>query len=147
VKTLLLVRTLGGGHPLDFGGDDRDKAFITGGVLLRLAEYLRIRARAEGHVPPGLRHLTVVEEAHRLSAADDRDTVGATVNLTPEQSKYLVAPVPGGGRGMHRWDGLPGAGPHTRRPCPRDRYPGAGSAADRDYRPAQRRGDRLDDGA
>ncbi len=47
MKTLLLVRTLGGGHPLDFGGDDRDKAFITGGVLLRLAEYLRIRARAE----------------------------------------------------------------------------------------------------
>ena len=73
-------RFLGGGHPLDFGallgsnvvpeiedcGDDRDKAFITGGVLLRLAEYLRIRARAEGPVPPQLRHLTVVEEAHRL---------------------------------------------------------------------------------
>jgi uncharacterized protein len=58
-------RFLGGGHPLDFGallgsnvvleiedcGDDRDKAFITGGVLLRLAEYLRIRARAEGPCP------------------------------------------------------------------------------------------------
>jgi hypothetical protein len=55
-------RFLGGGHPLDFGallgsnvvleiedcGDDRDKASITGGVLLRLAEYLRIRARADG---------------------------------------------------------------------------------------------------
>jgi uncharacterized protein len=73
-------RFLGGGHPLDFGallgsnvvleiedcGDDRDKASLTGGVLLRLAEYLRMRARAEGPVPPGLRHLTVVEEAHRL---------------------------------------------------------------------------------
>ena len=55
-------RFLGGGHPPDFGallgsnvvleiedcGGDRDRAFITGGVLLRLAGYLRIRARAEG---------------------------------------------------------------------------------------------------
>jgi hypothetical protein len=162
-------RFLGGGHPLDFGallgsnvvleiedcGDDRDKAFVTGAVLLRLAEFLRMRARAEGPVLPGLRHLTVVEEAHRLlrqpppgtgngpaahavemfagllaeiraygeglvvaeqipsklipdvikntavkvvhrlPAADDREAVGATMNLTPEQSRYLVTLVPG----------------------------------------------------
>jgi hypothetical protein len=162
-------RFLGGGHPLDFGallsanavieiedcGDDTDKAFLTGAMLIRLTEYLRMRARAEGPVPPGLRHLTVIEEAHRLlrqpppgtgsgpaahavemfagllaeiraygeglviaeqipaklipdaikntavkivhrlPAADDRDTVGATMNLTAAQSAYLVTLSPG----------------------------------------------------
>jgi uncharacterized protein len=162
-------RFLGGGHPLDFAallggnavleiedcGDDADKAFLTGAMLIRLTEYLRMRARAEGPVPPGLRHLTVIEEAHRLlrqpppgsgsgpaahavemfagllaeiraygeglviaeqipaklipdaikntavkivhrlPAQDDRDTVGATMNLTPAQSAYLVTLTPG----------------------------------------------------
>jgi len=162
-------RFLEGGHRLDFAallessvvleiedcGDDRDKAFLTGMVLIRLAEYLRMRQRAEGPAPSRLRHLTVVEEAHRLlrqpppgtgsgpaahavemfagmlaeiraygegliiaeqipsklipdvikntavkivhrlPAADDRDTVGATMNLTPDQSRYLVTLVPG----------------------------------------------------
>jgi uncharacterized protein len=162
-------RFLDGGHRLDFAalldshavleiedcGDDRDKAFLTGAVLIRLAEYLRMRQRAEGPAPPRLRHLTVVEEAHRLlrqpppgtgsgpaahavemfagllaeiraygegliiaeqipsklipdvikntavkivhrlPAADDRDTVGATMNLTGAQSRYLVTLTPG----------------------------------------------------
>jgi uncharacterized protein len=162
-------RFLDGGFPLDYGrllagnvvleiedcGDDTDKAFLTGAVLIRLAEHLRMRARAEGPAAPGLRHLTVVEEAHRLlrqpapgegggpaahavemfagllaeiraygegliiaeqipsklipdvikntavkivhrlPAADDRDSVGATMNLTDEQSRYLVTLVPG----------------------------------------------------
>jgi hypothetical protein len=56
-------RFLGGGCPLDFGrllagnvvleiedcGDDRDKAFLTGAVLLRLAEFLRMRQRPPTH--------------------------------------------------------------------------------------------------
>jgi hypothetical protein len=162
-------RFLGGGHPLDFGkllagrvvleiedcGDDKDKAFLTGAVLLRLAEFLRMRQRAEGPAPSRLRHLTVVEEAHRLlrqpspgtgsgpaahavemfaallaeiraygeglviaeqipaklipdvikntavkivhrlPALDDRESVGATMNLTAEQSRYLVTLPPG----------------------------------------------------
>jgi uncharacterized protein len=162
-------RFLDGGHPLDFTrllasnvvlevedcGDDRDKAFLTGAVLIALAEHLRMRARAEGPVPPRLRHLTVIEEAHRLlrqpppgtgngpaahavemfarllaevraygegiiiaeqipaklipdaikntavkivhrlPAADDRDAVGATMNLTGAQSSCLVTLVPG----------------------------------------------------
>ena len=55
-------RFLDGGHPLDFGalldgnvvleiedaGDDRDKAFLMGAVLIRLTEHLRLRQRAEG---------------------------------------------------------------------------------------------------
>ena len=162
-------RFLDGGHPLDFGalldgnvvleiedaGDDRDKAFLMGAVLIRLTEHLRLR-RAEGPTAAsGLRHLTVIEEAHRLlrqpppgagagpatqsiemfadllaevraygeglviveqipaklipdaikntavkivhrlPAADDRDAVGATMNLTPAQSEYLVTLSPG----------------------------------------------------
>ena len=55
-------RFLDGGHPLDFAallgrnvvleiedvGDDQDKAFLIGAVLIRLTEHLRMRQRAEG---------------------------------------------------------------------------------------------------
>jgi uncharacterized protein len=162
-------RFLDGGHPLDFArlldgnvvleiedaGDDRDKAFLMGAVLIRLTEHLRLRQRAEGPASSGLRHLTVIEEAHRLlrqpppgtgagpatqavemfadllaevraygeglviveqipaklipdaikntavkivhrlPALDDRDAVGATMNLTSAQSEYLVTLSPG----------------------------------------------------
>jgi uncharacterized protein len=162
-------RFLDGAHPLDMtrllagnvvleiedAGDDRDKAFLMGAVLLRLTEYLRLRQRAEHGTAPSLRHLTVVEEAHRLlrqppagsgsgpaaqavemfadllaeiraygeglviaeqipsklipdvvkntavkivhrlPAADDRDSVGATMNMSEEQSAYLVTLTPG----------------------------------------------------
>jgi len=163
-------RFLDGGHPLDFDrllgcnvvfeiedtGDDRDKAFLMGAVLIRLSEYLRLRQRAEGSAAAsGLRHLTVIEEAHRLlrqpppgsgagpaaqatemfadvlaevraygeglviaeqipsklipdvikntavkivhrlPAQDDRDAVGATMNLQEAQSEYLVTLPPG----------------------------------------------------
>ncbi|HEY0936387.1 MAG TPA: ATP-binding protein, partial [Trebonia sp.] len=171
-------RFLEGGHPLDFGvllrsnvvleiedvGDDADKAFLMGTVLIRLAEHLRLTHRA-GQRPPrepgagSLEHLTVVEEAHRLlrrspadgggsggggaaahavelfsgllaeiraygeglviaeqipaklapdaikntavkithrlPAADDREVVGATMNATPAQSRYLATLPPG----------------------------------------------------
>jgi uncharacterized protein len=68
-----------GGHPLDLAallrrnvvlelediGNDQDKAFFMGTVVIRLVEHLRMRYGAtEGDV--GLRHMTVVEEAHRL---------------------------------------------------------------------------------
>jgi hypothetical protein len=188
-------RFLEGGHQLDFGqllrtnavleiedvGDDSDKAFLMGTVLIRLAEHLRMEkrtrsvrggsgpppqaARPAGSSPPepaepsglapGLRHLTVVEEAHRLlrrpepgapagaaahavemfagllaeiraygegliiaeqipdrlipdvikntavkithrlPAADDRDAVGATMNMTEAQNRFLVTLAPG----------------------------------------------------
>ncbi|MDI5963952.1 ATP-binding protein [Streptantibioticus silvisoli] len=147
-----------GGHPLDMEallernvvlelediGNDQDKAFFIGAVLLRITEHLRHRATAG---PVRLHHVTVIEEAHRLlrhaepgspaahavelfagllaeiraygegvvvaeqipskiipdviknsavkivhrlPAEDDRDTVGATMNLTDEQSRHLV---------------------------------------------------------
>jgi DNA helicase HerA-like ATPase len=165
-------RFLEGGHQLDFGkllaanvvleiedvGDDGDKAFLMGTVLIRLAEHLRMANRGRPPGPPGLRHLTVVEEAHRLlrrhqaadgggqagaaahavemfagllaeiraygegliiaeqiperlvpdvikntavkithrlPAADDRDAVGATMNMTAAQNRFLVTLGPG----------------------------------------------------
>ena len=161
-----------GGHPIDFGqllarnvvfeiedvGDDRDKAFLMGTVLIQLTEHLRMKGRDRAAVggAAGLRHLSVFEEAHRLlrrpeeraagsgaaahavemfagllaeiraygeglviaeqipaklvpdaikntavkivhrlPAADDRDAVGATMNLTGAQSRYLVTLAPG----------------------------------------------------
>ena len=157
-------RFLAGGHPLDFRallrknvvleledvGDDADKAFLMGAVLIGLVEHLRLAHRPG--TGPALRHLTVIEEAHRLlrrpgtagaashavelfagllaevraygeglviaeqiparlvpdvikntaikivhrlPAADDRDAVGATINATPAQSRYLVTLPPG----------------------------------------------------
>jgi DNA helicase HerA-like ATPase len=163
-------RFLEGGHQLDFGpllrtnavleiedvGDDSDKAFLMGTVLIRLVEHLRVEKRSGSHgAAPGLRHLTVVEEAHRLlrrpepgapggaaahavemfagllaeiraygegliiaeqipdrlipdvikntavkvthrlPAADDRDAVGATMNMTQAQNRFLVTLTPG----------------------------------------------------
>ena len=153
-----------GGHPIDFDallarnvvleiedvGDDRDKAFLMGTVLVRLVEHLRTRQGGAA----GLRHLSVFEEAHRLlrrseqagpashavetfasllaeiraygeglivaeqipsklvpdvikntavkivhrlPARDDRDAVGATMNITDAQSQFLVTLTPGEG--------------------------------------------------
>jgi len=155
-----------GGHPLDIArllesnvvfeiedvGDDRDKAFLMGTVIVRLVEHLRVRARHREGEPVTLRHLVVLEEAHRLlrrveghgvaahavelfasllaeiraygegvvvaeqipskiipdtiknsavkvmhrlPAQDDRDAVGAAMNLTDAQSEYVVALRPG----------------------------------------------------
>ncbi len=165
-------RFLEGGHQLDFGkllrtnavleiedvGDDSDKAFLMGTVLIRLVEHLRMVNRAKPSPGAKLRHLTVIEEAHRLlrrpeapgtgapggaaahavemfagllaeiraygegliiaeqipdrlvpdvikntavkithrlPAADDRDAVGATMNMTQAQNRFLVTLKPG----------------------------------------------------
>lgn len=153
-----------GGHPLSMRdlmrkhvvfemedvANDQDKAFLIGVVLIRLFEHLRTRARQDA--TPGLKHVTVVEEAHRLlrrvdergpasqavelfanllaeiraygegiviaeqipskvipdlikntalkvvhrlPAQDDRQAVGATMNLSDEQSEYVVTLLPG----------------------------------------------------
>jgi len=153
-----------GGHPLDIGGllrrnvvlelepitNDQDKAFLMGAVLIRVVEHLRVRDAA-GVRAPGLIHLLLIEEAHRLlknvtdgpaaaavelfasllaeiraygegvvvveqipakivpdvikntalkvmhrlPARDDRDAVGATMNLDEAQSEAVVALPPG----------------------------------------------------
>ncbi len=129
-------------------GNDADKAFFIGAVLIRIYEHLRTHPADR----PGLRHVTVIEEAHRLlrraepgtpsahavelftallaeiraygeglivaeqipakispdvvkntalkilhrlPAAEDRDTVGATMNLDDAQSRHVVSLPPG----------------------------------------------------
>ncbi|MGQ0631629.1 MAG: ATP-binding protein [Sporichthyaceae bacterium] len=154
-----------GGYPIDLDdllgrpvvfevedlGDDRDKAFFIGSLVIRLVEQLRLRQK-HGLRKPGLSHVLVIEEAHRLlrrvaeespsahavtmfanllaeirsygegvvvaeqipskvipdlvknsavkimhrlPAEDDRRTVGATMNLTDDQSAHVVALEPG----------------------------------------------------
>ncbi|MQA86106.1 MAG: DUF853 family protein [Streptosporangiales bacterium] len=67
-----------GGHPADIGellrrnvvlaiedvANDEDKAFLMGTLIIRIVEHLRLRARRERST--GLRHVIVIEEAHRL---------------------------------------------------------------------------------
>ncbi|MGI5161494.1 ATP-binding protein [Microbispora sp. CA-102843] len=72
-----------GGHPADIGGllqrnvvlaiedvaNDEDKAFLMGTLIIRIVEHLRMRARSEPRAEDGvggLRHVIVIEEAHRL---------------------------------------------------------------------------------
>jgi hypothetical protein len=85
-------RFFAGGHPLDIAdllgrntvlelediGNDQDKAFFIGTVLVRIVEHLR-RRRVAGDPggTPGkerLRHVTVIEEAHRLLKATERES-------------------------------------------------------------------------
>ncbi|GII02978.1 ATP-binding protein [Planobispora takensis] len=67
-----------GGHPADIGdllqrnvvlaiedvANDEDKAFLMGTLIIRIVEHLRMRARTAK--TSGLRHVIVIEEAHRL---------------------------------------------------------------------------------
>jgi uncharacterized protein len=79
-----------GGHPVDIGellrrnvvlelediGNDQDKAFFIGTVLIRIVEYLR-QHYGRREEPVELRHVTVVEEAHRLLKVVERDSPAA----------------------------------------------------------------------
>ncbi|WP_346172167.1 ATP-binding protein [Streptomyces roseofulvus] len=81
-----------GGHPLDVGGllsgnfvlelealtNDQDKAFLMGAVLIRVVEHLRVH-HGGGAVP--LRHVLVVEEAHRLLKNVTDGPAAAAVDL------------------------------------------------------------------
>jgi DNA helicase HerA-like ATPase len=153
-----------GGHPADIAelvrrnvvlaiedvANDEDKAFLMGTLIIRLVEHLRLRSRQERMT--GLRHVIVIEEAHRLlrnrgteragshavelfagmlaeiraygegivvaeqipaklvpdvvkntalkivhrlPAHDDRQVVGAAMNLDGEQSRQVVSLEPG----------------------------------------------------
>ncbi len=154
-----------GGHPVDIGellrrnavlaiedvANDEDKAFLIGTLIIRVVEHLRLRARKEPAAGESLRHVLVIEEAHRLLRAerdgagqhavelfasmlaeiraygeglviaeqipaklvpdvvkntalkvmhrlpahDDRELVGATMNLDAEQSRQVVSFPPG----------------------------------------------------
>jgi DNA helicase HerA-like ATPase len=95
-----------GGHPLDLGavrnsnvvieiedvGNDLDKAFVIGTVVLRLYEHLRVLGPAKG-----LTHVTVVEEAHRLLRRADP---GAKRNQAVELFGAMLSEVRAFGEGI-----------------------------------------------
>lgn len=153
-----------GGHPADIAellrrhavlaiedvANDEDKAFLIGTLIIRITEHLRLQAKGE-YGERELRHVVVIEEAHRLlragregagahavelfaamlaeiraygeglviaeqipaklvpdvvkntalkivhrlPAQDDRELVGATMNLDAEQSRQVVSFPPG----------------------------------------------------
>ncbi|HEU5420055.1 MAG TPA: ATP-binding protein [Streptosporangiaceae bacterium] len=82
-----------GGHPADIGAllrrnvvlaieevaNDEDKAFLIGTLIIRIVEHLRMRART-GPVD-GLRHVIVIEEAHRLLRAGREGASAHAVEL------------------------------------------------------------------
>jgi hypothetical protein len=85
--------------------DESDKAFLMGLLLIRLAEYRRGQQRAAGiqHLPADtLRHVLVIEEAHRLLANVDR--ASASDNTTRAQAvesfSNLLAEIRAYGQGI-----------------------------------------------
>ncbi len=96
------ARFLEGGHPADVGAllagnvavtledvvSDEEKAFVTGALIIRIVEHLRLRARS-ARGPGGravvpaqeLRHVIVLEEPHRLLPAGRQGASGRAVEL------------------------------------------------------------------
>jgi hypothetical protein len=82
-----------GGHPADIGAllrrnvvlaiedvaNDEDKAFLIGTLIIRIVEHLRMRAKTGP--AGGLRHVIVIEEAHRLLRADREGASAHAVEL------------------------------------------------------------------
>jgi hypothetical protein len=58
-------------------------------------EGLVIAEQIPARLVPDVIKNTAVKIVHRLPAADDREAVGATMNATPAQSRYLVTLPPG----------------------------------------------------
>jgi uncharacterized protein len=96
------ARFLEGGHPADIGAllsgnvvvtladvvSDEEKAFVTGALIIRIVEHLRLRARSAARAAGraavqarGLRHVIVLEEPHRLLRAGRPGAAGRAVEL------------------------------------------------------------------
>jgi hypothetical protein len=68
------------------------------GLLAEIRAYgegLVIAEQIPSKIIPDAIKNSAVKLTHRLPAADDRDMVGATMNVTPAQSRYLVTLPPG----------------------------------------------------
>jgi hypothetical protein len=87
-------------------GNDEDKAFVLGAMLLHLAEHRRAAGLA-GH---GLQHVTIVEEAHRLLAAVPQNLPAEEANArgkAVESFTNLLAEVRAYGEGIVVVDQVP----------------------------------------
>ena len=60
--------------------NDEDKAFLIGTLIIRIVEHLRLRA-SDAARPTGLRHVIVIEEAHRLLRAGREGASAHAVEL------------------------------------------------------------------
>ncbi|MFI8105472.1 ATP-binding protein [Streptomyces sp. NPDC086023] len=90
---------------LEAMGSDDDKAFVIGLLLIRLAEY----RRAQGQ-QPGLTHLFVVEEAHRLLGAAPRireENVADPRGGAVETFAHLLSEIRAYGQGVVIADQVP----------------------------------------
>jgi hypothetical protein len=107
----VIGRFLNDAHPLDFDklmrrnvvleiedvGDNTDKAFLMGAVLLQLTEHLKLRYGGKSRVP--LHHLTVIEEAHRLLRNPGENTDSAAGRAV-ETFASLLAEIRAYGEGL-----------------------------------------------
>ena len=113
-----------GGHPIDFGrllarnvvfeiedvGDDRDKAFLMGTVLIQLTEYLRLRARSEAAGPGGRGLGRTEAPAARLGCGTwrcSRRRTGCCGGPTTSAARALPGPR------RTRWRCSPGCSPRS----------------------------------
>src|SRR4029077_18960505 len=84
-------------------GDDSDKAFLMGTVLIRLAEHLRMANRASPASLAGLaglRPLTVIEEAHRLLRRQETGAPAGAAAHAVEMFAGLLAEIRAYGEGL-----------------------------------------------
>ena len=87
-------------------GDDDEKAFLLGCILLKMAQYRQV----QGLSKEGLRHATLVEEAHRLlrNAADVAGTgVANPRGQAVEKFSHMLAELRAFGEGLIVVDQMP----------------------------------------
>jgi uncharacterized protein len=108
LRTGVAGRFFEGGHPADIAGllnrnvvlaledvaNDEDKAFLIGTLIIRIVEHLRLRSKTDP--ADGLRHVIVLEEAHRLLRAGRE---GASAHAT-ELFASLLAEIRAYGEGI-----------------------------------------------
>jgi len=85
-------------NPGSSGGAAAHAVEMLAGMLAEIRAYgegLVIAEQIPAKLVPDVIKNTAVKIVHRLPAADDRDAVGATMNLTADQSRFLVTLVPG----------------------------------------------------
>lgn len=82
--------------------DEQDKALLMGLILTRLAECMKQRHREQ----PGFRHLTLVEEAHRLLSRPEPGDAGSK-KMGVEMFTNLLAEVRKYGEGLIIADQIP----------------------------------------